>query len=153
MGTNASLSLLPLQPVCCLCCLTQERLHVAAWHPGHLYLDTAALHILHKAAAGGPAASTAAGDTILLICLGTVSKGRCCFAAPAWRRALLDRTNANYRRSGRLCVFCCTRSPVVKTVVLNSRTAATVLRETHGKRLAYCTPGHVTETLRWRHVA
>jgi hypothetical protein len=30
MGTKASLSRLPLHPVCCLCSLTQARLHVAA---------------------------------------------------------------------------------------------------------------------------
>jgi hypothetical protein len=67
MGTNASLSLWPVQLVCCLCCLQQERLHVGAWQPGHLYLGEDALHTLQRDAAAPLVPSTAGGDTISVL--------------------------------------------------------------------------------------
>jgi hypothetical protein len=49
MGTNASLSLLPEHPLCCLCCWLQARLHVCSWQPGQRYLWACCWHTWHEA--------------------------------------------------------------------------------------------------------
>lgn len=95
MGTNASLSLLLLQPVCCLCCLLQARLHVAARQPGHLYFDATVLQMLHRCPGGAPGDSTATGDTIC----------RCCSGDDLYSHCM--RTRATYVRELVRCV-CCT---------------------------------------------